>query len=226
MKKHEKGFWFLLSLVVGCIIAGRGVGLIVVVSALLLVACYLLNKNNILLAVVGLGLGLLLSGLVSFLFWVAFIVFVAFIFYTFAKERWWIKKHGKNVKGFTLIEVLFVLFIIIMVVVLVFSGGTGTVGIPGGCLPGYGQGEREGYVVKLAIKGIRYKSWEGEMQLGTGEQAAIQEVWHFSVMDPEVLGKIKTTRGKRVRLSYREWFIRPTDRETPYEITKLELLEK
>ena len=52
-----------------------------------------------------------------------------------------------------------------------------------GFMPTYSEGERIGYVTKLTAKGIFWKTWEGEMQMGTGELASLQEHFHFSVYD-------------------------------------------
>ena len=91
-----------------------------------------------------------------------------------------------------------------------------------GLLPGYSTGARTGYVTKLSQKGIIFKTWEGEMQLGVGQMASLQEPYKFSIRDPELLEQLQTVAGKnkRVTLSYREWLIQPMRYgDTTYEIT-------
>lgn len=67
----------------------------------------------------------------------------------------------------------------------------------------YSDGERIGYVQKLAHKGWVCKTWEGELVLVTvpGTQA---EKFYFTVRDPAVITKINQLAGERVRLSYQE----------------------
>jgi hypothetical protein len=67
----------------------------------------------------------------------------------------------------------------------------------------YSDGERIGYVQKLAHKGWLCKTWEGELVLVTvpGTQA---EKFYFTVRDPAVILKVNQLAGERVRLLYQE----------------------
>ncbi|WP_029146643.1 hypothetical protein [Methylophilus sp. 5] len=67
----------------------------------------------------------------------------------------------------------------------------------------YSDGERIGYVQKLAHKGWVCKTWEGELVLVTvpGTQA---EKFYFTVRDPAVITKVNQLSGERVRLLYKE----------------------
>ena len=67
----------------------------------------------------------------------------------------------------------------------------------------YSDGERIGYVQKLAHKGWVCKTWEGELVLVTvpGTQA---EKFYFTVRDPAVITKVNELAGERVRLLYKE----------------------
>lgn len=73
----------------------------------------------------------------------------------------------------------------------------------------YSEGERIGYVTKLSQKGFFWKTFEGEMQSGAGEQASLQNVYAFSVRDPQILKKLKESMGKNVTLKYRQWVCMP-----------------
>ena len=80
-----------------------------------------------------------------------------------------------------------------------------------GLMPDYGHGERIGYITKLSHKGVIWKTWEGQMQLGVGELASLQSAFPFSVPDPGVRKTIERYVGQktRVRLKYRQWFLMP-----------------
>ena len=67
----------------------------------------------------------------------------------------------------------------------------------------YSDGERIGYVQKLAHKGWICKTWEGELVLVTvpGTQA---EKFYFTVRDHDVIRKVNQLAGERVRLLYKE----------------------
>lgn len=78
-----------------------------------------------------------------------------------------------------------------------------------GLLPEYSTGVREGYLTKVSIKGIIYKTNEAQIQVGTGEMAALQEPWAFSIPDQELNEKAGKLLGKRVRIHYNQWLIAP-----------------
>lgn len=93
----------------------------------------------------------------------------------------------------------------------------GLLGVPlckatGGLMPDYGAGTREGYLTKISKKGFFWKTWEAEMQIGSGDLAAIQAPFAFSVPYDETAEKIRANLGKRIRLEYRQWIF------TPYQI--------
>jgi len=79
----------------------------------------------------------------------------------------------------------------------------------------YSTGERAGTVSKLSQKGIIFKTYEGQLNLGglsgeTGSPAS--SLWSFSVRsgDQEVIQPLEEAllNGKRVRLFYKEKFVR------------------
>lgn len=92
-----------------------------------------------------------------------------------------------------------------------------------GLLPGYSEGVREGYVTKLSKKGVLWKTWEGQLQVGTGELAAIQEPYHFSVVGGEMADQVRSMLGKKVTIHYREWLVMPWSRgSSGNEVVKIE----
>jgi hypothetical protein len=73
----------------------------------------------------------------------------------------------------------------------------------------YSDGERAGYVQKLARKGWLCKTWEGEIAMVT-MPGAIPEKFEFSVRDNAVAQQINALAGKRVVLDYKQYKFIPT----------------
>lgn len=123
-----------------------------------------------------------------------------------------------NKNGFTLIEamILFLIFLI-LITLSVFTYFT--------ICPDYSSGERTGVVVKMSRKGIFWKTWEGEMNIGSmstyGNGMAVPMVFEFSVKNEEVVEKLKevSSSGKRTTVLYSQALSRSIrDGETTYLI--------
>jgi hypothetical protein len=67
----------------------------------------------------------------------------------------------------------------------------------------YSRGERIGYVQKFSEKGWLCKTWEGELQM-LPVPGAVPDKFLFSVRDKTMIGKINSTLGKKVSLSYEQ----------------------
>ena len=96
-----------------------------------------------------------------------------------------------------------------------------------GCAPNYARGTCEGYIVSLSETGLIWKTYEGQIQLGAGRQPALQGTSSFSIPpdNPKVIEQARALTGKRVRVTYKEWFILPFSRgSTSYEATSIEAL--
>lgn len=83
-------------------------------------------------------------------------------------------------------------------------------------LGNYSQGTRAGVVQKLSRKGVVFKTWEGQLNLGgfnTDETSGgvAPTIWSFSVRskNQEVLKELEdaSLKGKRVKLYYDEKFV-------------------
>jgi len=91
------------------------------------------------------------------------------------------------------------------------------------CGRGYSEGERSGIVFKFSNKGLIWKSWEGEMNLGgvrAAENGAVANTWKFTLKDDRLLTQIQNAieTGDAVRLRYVQWTVAPLDMESDYEI--------
>jgi hypothetical protein len=90
----------------------------------------------------------------------------------------------------------------------------------------YSKGERIGYVQKFSEKGWLCKTWEGELQM-LPVPGAVPEKFIFSVRDRAMIGKINTSLGKKVSLSYEQHVGIPTNcfGESEYFAVDAKILE-
>ena len=100
-------------------------------------------------------------------------------------------------------------------------------GFTTGFLSGYSHGTRDGFLTKASVSGVIFKTNEAQIQVGTGDIAALQEPFKFSIRDPGVASLATELLGTAVRIEYKQWMIQPFRYGgTPYEcisITPLEL---
>jgi hypothetical protein len=99
----------------------------------------------------------------------------------------------------------------------------------------YSDGYRAGTVIKLSRKGLVFKTFEGELNLGMGihdggSSVAISNVWDFSVSasDTACLAGLDSAMlsGKRAKLHYREKFLAvPWRGDTKYQVYKVEITD-
>lgn len=90
----------------------------------------------------------------------------------------------------------------------------------------YSEGERAGYVQKLARKGWLCKTWEGEIAMVT-MPGAIPDRFEFSVRDDAVAARINALSGRRVVLTYQQHKFVPTTcfAETEYFVIDARALD-
>ena len=72
----------------------------------------------------------------------------------------------------------------------------------------YSAGSRAGYLTKISKKGVVFKTYEGELNLG-GVQTDPQtgtfgNIWQFSVKDRAFYQQLQGFEGKHIKLNYRE----------------------
>ena len=100
------------------------------------------------------------------------------------------------------------------------------------CGISYSTGTRTGIVIKLSQKGVLFKTYEGELNLGgisEGDGTIMpNRIWKFSVErnNVTIYDAITQAEGKHVRLYYKEVlknFFWQSD--TPYLIEKVEIVK-
>jgi hypothetical protein len=90
----------------------------------------------------------------------------------------------------------------------------------------YSNGDRVGVLRKLSKKGFMCKTWEGELMLNADMGSVKLDTFNFSIMDEELANEIKDHIGKKMRLSYIEYFISPyKSGDSSYKIVAYELIE-
>lgn len=103
--------------------------------------------------------------------------------------------------------------ILIGLLVLIF----GTLAYVGGSTFTFSDGSRAGYLVKVSKKGVLFKTFEGQLNLGGfggglsegGEEvdpAMPNNIWAFSVTDEATYQQLEEHQGERVRLRYKQKF--------------------
>lgn len=131
----------------------------------------------------------------------------------------------KDLDGFS--GTMFGLLIGCLISLVVFLvGGLTIVPMTTGCIENYSTGEREGYVTTLLVeKGVYWKTNEAQIQVGTGDMAALQEPFDFSIDDDKLLEEIKQSMGKKVRIEYIQWLVLPYKKgESDYLLTAVTIL--
>jgi hypothetical protein len=90
----------------------------------------------------------------------------------------------------------------------------------------YSDGERAGYVQKIANKGWVCKTWEGELAM-VNLPGQLSELFQFTVRDDAVAAQVNAALGKRVVLTYAEHRGLPSScfGETAYFVTAVRVVD-
>lgn len=96
----------------------------------------------------------------------------------------------------------------------------------------FSSGYRAGVPIKVSYKGILFKTWEGQLNVGglvNSAEGAIPSTWEFSIAkeDQEVRDLIEEaiSNGKRVKLHYNEKYMRFFWKgDTKYFVYEVEIL--
>jgi hypothetical protein len=96
----------------------------------------------------------------------------------------------------------------------------------------FSEGERSGKIMKISKKGVFFKTYEGELDVGgiTSGKAGLGSTWEFSLEanDTELYKKISDAMhtAPRVKLYYQEKFFKfPWRGDTKYFVKRIEVLD-
>ena len=92
----------------------------------------------------------------------------------------------------------------------------------------YSEGTRAGYLIKVSRKGVVWKTFEGQLNMGgvqTNDSGLTGNIWDFSIPKKADYQTIQTQEGQYVKLHYREVYkAMPWQGKTNYFVTKVELV--
>lgn len=92
----------------------------------------------------------------------------------------------------------------------------------------YSEGTRSGHLVKLSKKGVLFKTYEAQLNLGGVQVVEGLEgnMWEFSILDESQLSNFEELEGRKVKVYYRERYkSMPWLAKTNYIAYKVESLE-
>ena len=94
----------------------------------------------------------------------------------------------------------------------------------------YSKGARAGTLIKLSKKGVMFKTYEGQLNLGgfktEGAEGITGNIWEFSIWKDAIYDELQNYEGQQVKLYYRE-IIRsmPWQGKTTYFVYQVELVK-
>jgi hypothetical protein len=91
----------------------------------------------------------------------------------------------------------------------------------------YSEGTRSGNLIKVSHKGVLFKTFEGDLNLGgvTMIEGLEGNIWSFTILDDKLISRIKEYEGKRVKVFYKERYkIMPWQGDTNYIAVNIEEL--
>jgi len=100
-------------------------------------------------------------------------------------------------------------FLIIFIVISLIIGGSIASYFVFGS---YSEGHRSGRIIKISRKGVMFKTYEGQLDVGGlisgGDDGAATTIWDFSIKDKEVVEALEAAVDKdtNVKLHYKEKF--------------------
>lgn len=95
-----------------------------------------------------------------------------------------------------------------------------------GSSPIYGNGVKEGYLVKVEESGMVWKTNEIYLQMGTGDNTGVNATQALSVPNQQLLTKLRENMGKHVRVHYNQWLCMPIRLgNTNYEVVDVEIIK-
>jgi hypothetical protein len=114
---------------------------------------------------------------------------------------------------------LILLLILVLIVLGIYSLFTFT----------YSEGNRAGVLIKFSKKGMMFKTYEGELNIGgvgnIPNTAQMNQIWDFSVKDNATADSLMHLEGRKVSLHYQEKIKSlPWTGETHYFVDQVEVI--
>ncbi|MCI5081051.1 MAG: hypothetical protein MRY78_05135 [Saprospiraceae bacterium] len=90
----------------------------------------------------------------------------------------------------------------------------------------YSEGTRAGYLIKISRKGVVFKTYEGQLNLGgfqSDESSGLAgNIWNFSVYQDDIYEQLQESEGNKVVLHYRQKYkAMPWQGKTDYFVYKI-----
>lgn len=117
---------------------------------------------------------------------------------------------------------------IILVVLLLGAIGGGLYVWIGGWT--FSDGSRAGFLIKVSKKGVVFKTYEGQLNVGgipsEAEGSGVSgSIWAFSTTDNELYDQLQDLQGQKVKLYYRQRYQNfPWQGKTDYFVYKVDLV--
>lgn len=95
----------------------------------------------------------------------------------------------------------------------------------------YSDGTRAGYLIKISHKGVVFKTYEGQLNLGgfqtdSGDGLS-GNIWAFSVAKKDVYQELQEHEGKKVKLHYKQRYRSfPWQGKTEYFVDDVEVVQE
>jgi hypothetical protein len=139
-----------------------------------------------------------------------------------------------NNKGYISTETIIGFSISTLTVLILLFLTVAIAGFPGGVYKNFSEGSRSGIVTKLSYKGLIYKSYEAEMNMGglrkqtdsKNHDSYVANIFEFNVSEQAVKEvQAALDNGESVKLTYHEYLIKPIGIGHSHVVTKVEIVK-
>ena len=93
----------------------------------------------------------------------------------------------------------------------------------------FSEGTRAGELIKVSRKGVVFKTYEGQLNLGgfqSDNAGIVGNIWEFSTTKNNVSDRLQELEGKKIKLHYRQRYKpMPWQGKTDYFVHKVEVIE-
>ncbi len=93
----------------------------------------------------------------------------------------------------------------------------------------FSEGTRAGELIKVSRKGVVFKTYEGQLNLGgfqSDNAGIVGNIWEFSTTKNNVYDRLQELEGKKIKLHYRQRYKpMPWQGKTDYFVHKVEVIE-